>query len=113
MKRIMLLVVLALGMSPLFAAKAQQMCFEDRKVLSVKIGYVALPMGSDGGNAVYFKLDNNAWRPLNNTYNLNDGGKGEGLYKMLMTAMAGGFKIRAYDHYYPYCDDVDEIEIYR
>ena len=115
MKRIMLLVVLALGMSPLFAAKAQQMCFQDRRVLAVNIGYVNAEMGPDGGNAVYFRLDNNAnrWWPLNNVYNLNDGGKGEGLYKMLMTAMAGGFKIRAYDHYYPYCDDVDQIEIYR
>ena len=50
---------------------------------------------------------------LHNYYNLNDVGRGPGLYKMLMTAMAGGFRIRAYDHHYPYCDDVDEIEIYR
>jgi hypothetical protein len=113
MKRIVLLFVLALGFSPLFAAKAQQMCFQNQRVLSVKIGYVDMGLGPDGGYAVFFKLDNNVWRQLNGGFNLNDAGRGPGLYKMLLTAMAGGYRIRAYDHYWPYCDDVDEIEIYR
>jgi hypothetical protein len=114
MKRILILFVLALGLSPLLSAQAQQMCFQDRRVVSVNIGYVVGDAGADGGYAVYFKLDNtNRWWPLNNGYNLNDEGRGPGLHKMLMTAMAGGFRIRAYDHYYPYCDDVDQIEMYR
>lgn len=115
MKRIVLLFVLAIGFSPLFAAHAGQMCFQDRRVTSVNIGWVEGNLGADGGYAVYFKVDNNAnrWWSLHNYYNLNDEGRGPALYKMLMTAMAGGFKIRAYDHYWPYCDDVDQIEMYR
>jgi hypothetical protein len=114
MKRIVLLFVLALGLWPLFSAQAQQMCFQDRRVVAVTIGQVELYMGADGGDAVYFRLDNNAtrWYPLNKSFNL-DHNRGQALYKMLMTAMAGGYRIRAYDHYYPYCDDVDQIEIYR
>ncbi len=114
MKRIVLLVVLALGLSPLPSAKAQQMCFQDRRVAAVNIGYVNGDMGPDGGDAVYFRLveNPNRWYALNKSYNL-DWNHGEALYKMLMTAMAGGFRIRAYDHFYPYCDDIDQIEIYR
>lgn len=115
MKRKVLLFVLALGLSPLFAAQAAQKCFEDRRVVAVNIGYVNGDRGPDGGYALYFQLDNNSnrWWAVNNGYNLNDAGVGPALHKMLMTAMAGGFKIRAYDHYYPYCDDVDQIEVYR
>jgi hypothetical protein len=114
MKRIVLLFVLALGLWPLFSAQAQQMCFQDRRVVAVNIGYVNGDMGPDGGDAVYFRLDTNPnrWYALNYSYNL-DWARGQALYKMLMTAMAGGYRIRAYDHDYPYCDDVDQIEIYR
>lgn len=114
MKRILILFVLVLGMAPLFAVQAQQMCFADRRVLAVNIGYVNGDRGPDGGYAVYFRLDDsNRWWSLNNGYNLNDEGRGPALYKMLMTAMAGGYKVTAIDHYYPYCDDVDQIDMHR
>jgi len=114
MKRIALLLVLALGSWPLFSAHAQRMCFEGFRVAAVNIGYVNGDMGPDGGDAVYFRLDNSVdyWYPLNKAYNL-DWPRGQALYKQLMTAMAGGYRIRAYDHYHPYCDDIDQIEIYR
>jgi hypothetical protein len=112
MKRILLLLVLAVGLTPLFSARAD-MCFQDRRVTSVKIGYVDTGLGPDGGYAVFFKLDNGRQYSLHNYYNLNDVGRGPALHKTLVTAMAGGFRIRAYDHHWPYCDDVDEIEIYR
>ena len=115
MKRILLLGALALGVSPVFAVQAAQMCFENRRVTAVNIGYVNGSKGPDGGYAVYFRLDDNAnrWWPLNGAYNLNDTGRGPALHQTLKVAMAGNFRIRAYDHYGTMCDDVDEIEIYR
>jgi hypothetical protein len=113
MKRLPILFVLALGLSPMLSANAQQMCFENRRVSSIKIGYVDTGLGPDGGYAVFFKLDNNREYSLHNYYNLNDPGRGPALHKTLLTAFAGGFKVRAYDHHYPYCDDVDQIDMYR
>ncbi len=113
MKRIVLLVVLALGLAPLFASQAQRMCFQDRRVKEVKIGYVDVwGKGPDGGDAVYFTLDNGALFPLNASYNL-DWARGQALYKLLMTAMAGQYKVRGYDHFGTSCDDIDELHIYR
>ena len=114
MKRILLLALFAFALSPL-AARAQQMCFQDVWVKRVNIGEVNGNMGRDGGHAVYFMLSNNTnrWWPLSIYFNLNDGGRGEARYKMLMTAMAGGFRVRGYDHAGAMCDDIDQLEVYR
>ncbi|MGO4551781.1 hypothetical protein AB4059_11840 [Lysobacter sp. 2RAF19] len=113
MKRILILFVVALAIWPVLSAQAQQMCFQDRRVAEVKIGYVDIwGLGPDGGDAIYFKIDNGNQYSLNRSYNL-DWPRGQAMYKLLMTAMAGGYRVRAYDHNYPYCDDIDELHIYR
>lgn len=113
MTRILILLVLALGLSPLPSAKAA--CFADRRVVAVNIGYVDGSRGPDGGYAVYFQLDDSPsrWWALNNGYNLNDEGRGPALHKTLLMAMASGYKIRAYDNYGYTCDDIDVIHMYR
>jgi hypothetical protein len=113
MKRIALLLVLALGSWPLFSAHAQRMCFAGFRVAAVNIGYVNGDMGPDGGDAVYFRLDN-SWTIGTHSTRLQPRlAARAGLVQAADDGDGGGYRIRAYDHYHPFCDDIDQIEIYR
>ena len=93
-------------------AFAGMQCFENRRVVQVNTGYVDLPFGADGGDAVYFKLDDGRVFPLNNSFNL-DWPRGQALHRTLLMAMAARFRVTGYDHY-GYggtCDDIDEIVV--
>jgi hypothetical protein len=95
-------------------ANAGKLCFQDRLVVSVNTGYVDLPFGADGGDAVYFTLDDGAYFPLNNGFNL-DWPRGQALHRVLLMALAGRYRVTGYDHY-GYggtCDDIDELVIRR
>jgi hypothetical protein len=92
------------------AAQAAMQCFADRRVVQVSTGYVEGSLGADGGDAVYFKLDNGKMYPLNNGFNL-DWPRGQALHRTLLLAMTARYRVTGYDHY-GYggtCDDIDEI----
>ena len=107
--RLLACTALLAATSPAFAG---MQCFNSQKVVQVYTGYVDLPYGADGGDAVYFKLGNGQLFPLNNGFNL-DWPRGQALHRVLLLAMIGGYKVAGYDHY-GYggtCDDIDEIVI--
>jgi hypothetical protein len=88
-------------------------CFDHQGVVQINAGYVEIyGLGPDGGDAVYFKLENGQTFPLAAQYNL-DWARGQALHKMLMTALTSGYKITGYDHSGTLCDDIDEIAIHR
>ena len=107
-----LALVAALAMLPVVSAKADRLCFSDRRVTQIYTGYVQGGMGADGGDAVYFTLDNGLTYALDRSYNL-DWPRGQALHKTLLTAMAGGYRIHGRDHYGGECSDVQEIMIKR
>lgn len=94
----------------LFVPATAQACFFDQKVVSVNTGRVELHLGPDGGDAVYFKLENGTTYALNNAYNL-DHPRGQALHRVLLLAQAGGYPISGWDHFGGQCDDIDEIQI--
>lgn len=96
------------------AVSSAEGCFSDQKVVSVNSGYVDIraAKGADGGDAVYFTLENGATYPLAYTYNL-DWPRGQALHRVLMVALVGGHKISGWDHNGTKCDDIDEIQIKR
>ena len=97
----------------LFAPAARAtLCFENQKVIAVNTGYVDIwGMGPDGGDAVYFALENGKYFPLSIYYNL-DSARGQRLHSVLMTAFTSGFRITGHDHFgWVRCDDIDEIRI--
>ena len=112
MKSILLAAVAAIALMPCVAS-AGKICFDNRRVVDVQTGYVdRWGMGPDGGDAVYFTLDNGLLLPLNVYYNL-DSPRGQALHRVLLMAMAGNYRVTGIDHYGDNCDDVDEIHIRR
>ncbi|MCC8362224.1 hypothetical protein LK996_03940 [Lysobacter sp. A6] len=110
MKTLIQIAALACALATPGLALAGMECFTDRKVTAVNIGYVDMPFGADGGDAVYFTLDNGNTYPLNTGFNL-DWPRGQALHRTLLAAMTQRFKVTGYDHY-GYggtCDDIDEI----
>lgn len=107
-------VLIAVGMIMTPAVSYADVCFSDQKIVSVNTGYVNLPTlkGADGGDAVYFTLENGAMYPLAYSYNL-DWQRGQALHRVLMAALVGGHRITGHDHNGTKCDDIDEIQIKR
>ena len=80
--------------------------------MAVNAGYVDIGRSAapDGGDAVFFSLDDGQGFPLNAAYNL-DWPRGQALHRMLVAAMAARWRVTGYDHYGTRCDDIDEIHI--
>jgi hypothetical protein len=113
MKSIFLAAVAAAAFLPCVAS-AGMLCFENRRVTAVNTGYVDAWFGADGGDAIYFTLDDGKTFPMNYGFNL-DWPRGQALHRVLLMALAGGYRVTGYDHY-GYggtCDDIDEIKIVR
>jgi hypothetical protein len=93
-------------------AFAAMQCFSDRRIVEVHMGYVELAPGADGGDAVYFRLDDGRVFPLNNGFNL-DWPRGQALHRTLLLAMSARYRVTGYDHYGSggTCDDIDNIVI--
>ena len=108
MKSILLAVV---ALIPSVASAGTQ-CFDNRRVMDVKTGFVEGRMGADGGDAVYFTLDDGRDFPLSVYYNL-DSPRGQALHRVLLMAMGGNYRVTGYDHAGAPCDDIDEIHIRR
>jgi hypothetical protein len=105
-------IAVALCLSPVTDALANsKQCFSEQKIVWISAGHVALSKGPDGGDAVYFKLENGATYPLAGTYNL-DWPRGQALHRTLLAALSGRFRISGYDHNGTMCDDIDEIYIH-
>lgn len=105
-------VVLVLILGSLFVARPAHaaLCFADQKVAKVDQGYVNGALGPDNGYAIYFTLESGKTYAMNASFNL-DWARGEILASTLLTALVGGHRVTAYDHYAPYCDDVDELHL--
>ena len=91
---------------------AARQCFFEQTVTQVATGYVTAGQvgGPDGGDAVVFNLSNGTWYQLNNYFNL-DLPRGQALHRTLLAAMAQRYRVTGYDHYTPFCDDIDEIVV--
>lgn len=89
---------------------SKKACFENMKVAAVSGGYNEGHLGPDGGDAVYFSLENGGTYALNYQFNL-DWNRGQALHRTLMTAFVGGYRISGWDHWGGNCDDIDQITI--
>ncbi|WP_447770011.1 hypothetical protein [Aeromonas veronii] len=104
-----------------FAANGLK-CFDNVRLSYVNIGYTDGSIASaDEGNAIYigyYENNNTRLRESKVDYrlNFNDGPKGFAMYQSLITALALGLKVTAWDHDLTpggtgTCADFDEIRL--